>query len=820
MDASDDKNRAIASKYGVQGFPTLKVHVGTGAAIDYQQARDARTMKSFLLSKLPSHVTRLTKDKLDSFLTKHSDKPKAIIFSKQGTISPTVKRFSALMKNFMKFGSPKKSDVKDIAKKYGLSTKDGSVVIVFPPGETTNFKQFSGNTKSFKEVQSWLYSFTPGLEMDDSEALPKLLDQSCFVQKCEKKGLCVILIRGEDEADYNKMHTILSEIRDTADDSSLFAFSQITASQGENYQWIQTLFGNLDTYYSNIIVLAPIKKRYAHYVGSVTGTAIKGFISGILTGKTRTAPIASKEMPKLAEDSELCPKPKPKPKPKKESFRTFEPSKKPIKTASKTETKKHIITQEKEEKTIENTKEIKKKKKSRKVKWDAHDPREHLNLVLIGHVDAGKSTISGQILLATDQIDSRTILKYKKEAKEKNRESWWIAYIMDEDDEERNKGKTVECGRAHFDTNNKRYTILDAPGHKNYVPNMISGAQQADVAILVISARRGEFEAGFDRGGQTREHALLALTLGISRIVIVVNKMDTMQWSKERYDDIKTRVTAFLCETGFKKKYIDILPISGQDATNIKIGVTKDICAWFKGPTLIETLDSLKKVKRHTGDTVRIPILDRYKGDKGIQAIGKVEAGIIRVRDQIMIMPSEVSATIVGLCIDDEQVDSAGAGENILITFDKNTVSMDQIYSGCVICGIDKPTKVVETFEAEIYIHEIPGGGIMTIGYQAMFHSHNVSTMCEIEGIPHRLHKKTRKRSKIAPRLLRPHDSAVVKIKLDQKCALEPYQECGALGRFTLRDSGKTVVIGKITKIYASKSRIKSNKYLAKKIGW
>eukprot|EP01084_Bolivina_argentea_P215041 365044_1 len=279
MDASDDKNRAIASKYGVQGFPTLKVHVGTGAAIDYQQARDARTMKSFLLSKLPSHVTRLTKDKLDSFLTKHSDKPKAIIFSKQGTISPTVKRFSALMKNFMKFGSPKKSDVKDIAKKYGLSTKDGSVVIVFPPGETTNFKQFSGNTKSFKEVQSWLYSFTPGLEMDDSEALPKLLDQSCFVQKCEKKGLCVILIRGEDEADYNKMHTILSEIRDTADDSSLFAFSQITASQGENYQWIQTLFGNLDTYYSNIIVLAPIKKRYAHYVGSVTGTAIKGFIS-------------------------------------------------------------------------------------------------------------------------------------------------------------------------------------------------------------------------------------------------------------------------------------------------------------------------------------------------------------------------------------------------------------------------------------------------------------------------------------------------------------------------------------------------------------
>jgi len=260
------------------------------------------------------------------------------------------------------------------------------------------------------------------------------------------------------------------------------------------------------------------------------------------------------------------------------------------------------------------------------------------------------------------------------------------------------------------------------------------------------------------------------------------------------------------------KKYIDILPISGQTATNIKEPVSKEVCPWYKGQTLIQKLDALKKVKRATGDTLRIPILDRYKGDKGLQAIGKVEAGIIKIGDQIMIMPSEVTTNIAGLSIDDKPVDSVGAGENILITFDKGAISMDQIYGGCVICPLSSPTKVVEEFMAEIYIHELPGGGIMTSGYQAMFHCHNLSTLCEIEEIPHKLHKKTMKRSKMAPPFLRSHDRAIVKIKLDQKCALEPFSECAALGRFTLRDQGKTVVIGKIKEIYASKSRLKGKK--------
>lgn len=174
-------------------------------------------------------------------------------------------------------------------------------------------------------------------------------------------------------------------------------------------------------------------------------------------------------------------------------------------------------------------------------KLHEEDPRDHLNVVFIGHVDAGKSTLGGQILYLTGGVDKRTIEKYEREAKDKNRESWYMAYIMDTNEEERTKGITVEVGRAKFETDKRRYTILDAPGHKNYVPNMIMGAAQADVAVLVISSRKGEYETGFEKGGQTREHAQLAKTLGVVKLIVVVNKLDDYsvaleggKWSKDR----------------------------------------------------------------------------------------------------------------------------------------------------------------------------------------------------------------------------------------------------------------------------------------------
>merc|ERR1712157_117627 len=242
---------------------------------------------------------------------------------------------------------------------------------------------------------------------------------------------------------------------------------------------------------------------------------------------------------------------------------------------------------------------------------------------------------SGNILYLTDNVDKRTIEKYEREAKERNRESWFLAFIMDTSEEERAKGITVEVGRAHFETNVKRYTILDAPGHKNYVPNMIVGASQADIGILVISARKGEFETGFEKGGQTREHAMLAKTLGVSFLVVVINKMDdpTVQWKKERFNECVSKLRPFLKGCGFTiKKEVKFIPISGLNGANVKKQVDSSVCPWWAKcvqtsenntnvPTLLCLLDSLEMKGRDSSAPLRIPILDRYT-DRGTIAMG------------------------------------------------------------------------------------------------------------------------------------------------------------------------------------------------------
>merc|ERR1719494_1786424 len=200
------------------------------------------------------------------------------------------------------------------------------------------------------------------------------------------------------------------------------------------------------------------------------------------------------------------------------------------------------------------------------------DPRPHLNVVFIGHVDAGKSTTCGNVLVLTGHVDERTIEKYQREAKEKNRESWFLAYVMDTSEEEKAKGKTVEVGRAQFELTSKRFTILDAPGHKSYVPNMISGASQADIGVLIVSSRKGEFETGFEKGGQTREHALLAKTLGVEKLIVAINKMDdpTVEWDQKRYKEIESKLSPFLRKTGFKSSEVHFMPCSGFTGANLK----------------------------------------------------------------------------------------------------------------------------------------------------------------------------------------------------------------------------------------------------------
>lgn len=222
--------------------------------------------------------------------------------------------------------------------------------------------------------------------------------------------------------------------------------------------------------------------------------------------------------------------------------------------------------------------------------------KEHLNIVFVGHVDAGKSTLGGNLLYITGAVDKRTMEKYEREAKEAGKDTWYLSWALDSTPQERSKGKTVEVGRAYFETDGRRYTILDAPGHKTYVPSMISGAAQADVAILVISARKGEFETGFERGGQTREHVMLIKTVGVTKIVAVVNKMDdpTVCWDQPRFNEIKEKITPFIKAAGFNPKTdVIFIPVSAYTGLNLKDPVPKSTCSWWRF-VLFPGLDTVK----------------------------------------------------------------------------------------------------------------------------------------------------------------------------------------------------------------------------------
>eukprot|EP00980_Cylindrotheca_fusiformis_P009568 scaffold2109_cov216-Cylindrotheca_fusiformis.AAC.1 len=446
-------------------------------------------------------------------------------------------------------------------------------------------------------------------------------------------------------------------------------------------------------------------------------------------------------------------------------------------------------------------------------KWTEGDPREHLNMVFIGHVDAGKSTLSGNILYLTDNVDKRTIERYEKEAKDRNRESWFLAFIMDTNEEERAKGKTVEVGKAHFETELKRYTIMDAPGHKNYVPNMIMGASQADIGVLVVSARKGEFEAGFDRGGQTREHAMLAKTLGVSYLIVVVNKMDdpTVQWSKDRYDECVVTIRPYLKRCGFViKREVKFLPISGLQGANVKDEVSESECPWWKkcwqngdnnttSPTLLSLLDTLEIEDRDPNGPLRIPVLERYS-DRGTIAMGKVESGIVRPGMKVILMPTGNEYKVDGVWANEEPVTVARPGENVLIKL--NGAGLEDCRKGFVICS-DPPCRAVDKFICKIAVTDMPDNTrILTAGFQAVFHAHCCEEECTIVKIYETKNNKGHvvKGARFASEGMQ----CVCQIKLDRSAPVETFDSMPFLGRFTLRTEGKSIAIGKITKLPAN----------------
>ncbi|KNE57798.1 translation elongation factor Tu [Allomyces macrogynus ATCC 38327] len=425
--------------------------------------------------------------------------------------------------------------------------------------------------------------------------------------------------------------------------------------------------------------------------------------------------------------------------------------------------------------------------------------KEHLNIVFIGHVDAGKSTMGGHILYLTGMVDKRTLEKFEREAKEAGRESWYLSWALDTNKEERAKGKTVEVGKAHFETEKRKYTILDAPGHKNYVPNMIGGASQADVAVLVISARRGEFETGFERGGQTREHALLVKTSGVKRLIVVINKMDdpTVNWAKERYDECKDKLLPFLRSCGYNPKTdLEFLPVSGFSGANLKDRVDPKLCPYYSGPSLLELLDGIPVDHKLALAPLMMPISEKFK-DMGTVVMGKIEAGLVKKGQQVMIVPNKLRGEVLQVCVDDEEVPAAQCGDNVNIKL--KGIEDEDIVNGSVLCSAANPLHAVTAFEAQLMILETKS--IIAAGYEAVLHIHNAIEEISIGALLHTVDKKTGKRTKKPPQFVKKGSMCIARIECQRPIVVDTFKNNPQLGRFTLRFESTTVAMGKVTKL-------------------
>ncbi|KAL8704510.1 MAG: hypothetical protein Q9201_002319 [Fulgogasparrea decipioides] len=428
--------------------------------------------------------------------------------------------------------------------------------------------------------------------------------------------------------------------------------------------------------------------------------------------------------------------------------------------------------------------------------------KEHVNLIFIGHVDAGKSTLGGSILYATGMVDERTMDKYKREAKEAGTESWYLSWALDLTKEERSKGKTVEVGRGFFETEKRRYTILDAPGHKTFVPSMIGGASQADVGILVISARKGEYETGFEKGGQTREHAILAKTQGVNKLVIAVNKMDdpTVEWSQDRYKECIEKLTLFLKGIQYSKNDITFMPISAQTSLGIKDRVPKNICSWYNGPSLLEYLDNLKSLERKLNAPFMMPVNAKYK-DMGTIIEGKIEAGVMRKSNNFIMMPNREDVSVSALYGETEdEIQTAQCGDQVRMRI--RGVEEEDIQPGFVLCSPKRPVHCVAAFEAQIHLLELKS--ILSAGFNCVLHVHSAIEEVTFAALLHKLEKGTGRKSKKAPPFGRQGMAIIARLEVISaagKVCVETYETLPQLGRFTLRDQGQTIAIGKITKL-------------------
>ncbi len=415
--------------------------------------------------------------------------------------------------------------------------------------------------------------------------------------------------------------------------------------------------------------------------------------------------------------------------------------------------------------------------------------KPHLNLAVIGHIDHGKSTLVGRLLFETGAVPPHIIEKYREEAKAKGKESFVFAWVMDSLKEERDRGITIDVAHQRFDTAKFYFTIVDCPGHRDFVKNMITGASQADAAILVCAAKEGV-------QSQTKEHVFLARTLGINQLIISVNKMDEVNYDKARYDAVKAELSTLLKMVGYKPDDMNFIPTSAFKGDNL--AKPSENTKWYTGPTLLASLDMLKIPEKPVTLPLRIPVQDSYTiSGIGTVPVGRVETGKMKPGDKIIFMPAKAVGEVKSIEMHHQEIKEAVPGDNI--GWNVRGVEKKDIRRGDVCGHTDKPPSVAEEFTAQIVVLQHPSA--IAAGYTPVLHCHTAQVAGTITAILKKLDPKTGQVAAENPDFIKAGDAAIVTIKPAKPLCIEKVKEIPQLGRFAIRDMGMTIAAGMVQDI-------------------
>ncbi|WWD01161.1 hypothetical protein V866_008100 [Kwoniella sp. B9012] len=433
-------------------------------------------------------------------------------------------------------------------------------------------------------------------------------------------------------------------------------------------------------------------------------------------------------------------------------------------------------------------------------KEEEESGKKNISLIVVGHVDAGKSTLMGRLLYDIGELSEKEKTANERGSKKIGKGSFAFAWGLDALGDERDRGVTIDIATTHFTTPYRNYTLLDAPGHRDFIPAMISGAAQADVALMVVDGSPGEFEAGFERGGQTREHAWLVRSLGVKEIIVGINKMDLVSWSQDRYEEIVEALKPFLLSAGFASAKTTFMPLAAMEGINILENDVEELKEWYNGPTLISALDKVEVPPRPYESPLRIPVSNVFKGQtaiaSGVAVSGRLCSGVVQVGDRLRAVPGDEVATVRTIEVDEDSAPYAVSGQNVTLYL--SGIDSINLSIGTILCPTSLPVPLVSKFTTQILVFDLQSPIIIGTSVE-LFH-HSVNLPATISRLVNVLEKG--QVTKKNPRVLQKGMTATIEITLrstsnnNARIPIETSQQNKEMGRVLIRRNGETIAAG------------------------